>query len=296
MRPSGLRPDVQVFGRPTAARHGHGCAAGRRFCCRLSNGAAAPSVRITHAAVAGAHIAGWSRAIGVRRPRPAVRLSGPSVSAGRTGPSWVTSADEQVRSARALTPCWDDGWRPPSYGGRPQSTVDTAARGGVRAAADRTPRQRPLSGASGRGRVSGRLLRTPDPAARVTGSRRPAGVRWWGAAAAGTPGGAGGRAGPGARRGPRSSPAAPVPGRPRRSAPIPQAVAVAVPAADDRAGGRLRVDAEPGPGAIGPGAQLHGEVGQEDQLLGLAVGWPVTSSCTSVPSGWGRRGAATPPG
>src|SRR5215204_6467201 len=29
-----------------------------------------PSVRMTHAAVAGVHIAGWSQAIGVRRPRP----------------------------------------------------------------------------------------------------------------------------------------------------------------------------------------------------------------------------------
>jgi hypothetical protein len=42
------------------------------------------------------------------------------------------------------------------------------------------------------------------------------------------------------------------------------------PAADDRLGDLLRVDAKLRPGVLGPGAQLHRQVSQEDQLTWLA--------------------------
>src|SRR6266508_3796429 len=46
----------------------------------------------------------------------------------------------------------------------------------------------------------------------------------------------------------------------------PQPLDVAVsPGGDDRAGGHLRIHAKAGPGAVGPGAQLTGEVGHEHQ-------------------------------
>jgi hypothetical protein len=51
----------------------------------------------------------------------------------------------------------------------------------------------------------------------ATGSGRPAGVRWWDAASAGTPGRPGGRAAGGAARARRSWPAAPAPAPPRPS-------------------------------------------------------------------------------
>jgi hypothetical protein len=41
---------------------------------------------------------------------------------------------------------------------------------------------------------------------------------------------------------------------------------------DHRADGRLRVDPDLGPGVGGPGAQLHGEVGQKHQLAAFPVG------------------------
>jgi hypothetical protein len=52
----------------------------------------------------------------------------------------------------------------------------------------------------------------------ATGSGRPGGVRWSGAATAARPAGAAGQAARGAARAHRSWPAAPVPGPPRRSA------------------------------------------------------------------------------
>jgi hypothetical protein len=53
----------------------------------------------------------------------------------------------------------------------------------------------------------------------------------------------------------------------------PQAQQVAAPpAADDRAGGRLRVDPDLGPGVGRPGAQLHGKVGHKHQLPVCPVG------------------------
>jgi hypothetical protein len=57
----------------------------------------------------------------------------------------------------------------------------------------------------------------------------------------------------------------------------PKALKVAaVPGGDDRAGGRLGVDADLGPGVGGPGPQLQGEVGQEHQLIGRGSGAPVS--------------------
>jgi hypothetical protein len=45
----------------------------------------------------------------------------------------------------------------------------------------------------------------------------------------------------------------------------------AAPGGDHRAGGRLQVDADLGPGVGGPGAQLHRQVGHEHQLVGGPV-------------------------
>jgi hypothetical protein len=45
-----------------------------------------------------------------------------------------------------------------------------------------------------------------------------------------------------------------------------------------------------------PGTQLHHQISQEHQRMGARSGWPVTSSYSSIPSGWGRRDAATLPG
>jgi hypothetical protein len=45
-----------------------------------------------------------------------------------------------------------------------------------------------------------------------------------------------------------------------------------LPAADNRLGDLLRVDTDLGPGVMGPGAQLTGEVGHKHQLPGLAFG------------------------
>jgi hypothetical protein len=67
----------------------------------------------------------------------------------------------------------------------------------------------------------------------------------------------------------RSSARASSGGQPAESEPFEVAGA---PCGDDRAGDRLRVDADRGPGAVGPGAQLHRQVGQEDQLVGCPIG------------------------
>ena len=45
-----------------------------------------------------------------------------------------------------------------------------------------------------------------------------------------------------------------------------------LPAANDRLGDLIRIDAELGPGVGGPGAQLYGQVGHEHQLMGCPVG------------------------
>jgi hypothetical protein len=46
----------------------------------------------------------------------------------------------------------------------------------------------------------------------------------------------------------------------------------ALPAADDRGGHLVGVDPEPGPGLLRPGAQLLGQIGGEDEVVGLVVG------------------------
>jgi hypothetical protein len=43
------------------------------------------------------------------------------------------------------------------------------------------------------------------------------------------------------------------------------------PAADDRLGDLVRVDGDPRPGVLGPGAQLHREVGHKHQLVDQAA-------------------------
>jgi hypothetical protein len=45
-----------------------------------------------------------------------------------------------------------------------------------------------------------------------------------------------------------------------------------LPAADHRLGDLVGVDADLGPGALGPGAQLNGQVGDKHQLTGLSFG------------------------
>jgi hypothetical protein len=45
-----------------------------------------------------------------------------------------------------------------------------------------------------------------------------------------------------------------------------------LPAGDDRLGDLIGINAELGPGVVGPGAQLPSEVGQEHQVMGLAFG------------------------
>src|SRR5215218_4014459 len=47
-----------------------------------------------------------------------------------------------------------------------------------------------------------------------------------------------------------------------------------LPAADHRPGDLVGGDADLGPGVLGPGAQLAGEVDQKDQLTGLSFGVP----------------------
>lgn len=147
------------------------------------------------------------RTVGVRRPRRPVlvdqrRRAGAERAAAHPGLGW------RVRGP------------PQSCGGQPpQSTADITARGCPGGCGTGHPAASAVCFCfRNRGRVSGRLLATADTAARVTGTRRPAGVRWLGAATAGMSGRPGGRAGRGALRAPRSWLAAPRPGRPRRSA------------------------------------------------------------------------------
>jgi hypothetical protein len=47
---------------------------------------------------------------------------------------------------------------------------------------------------------------------------------------------------------------------------------LALPAAEDRLGDLVGVDADLGPGVLRPGAQLHNEVGHKHQLTWLALG------------------------
>jgi hypothetical protein len=70
----------------------------------------------------------------------------------------------------------------------------------------------------------------------------------------------------------------------------------ALPAGHHRTGGRMGVDPDLGPGVGRPGAQLHGEVGEEHQLAGIRSGWPVSSSYSAVPSGCGTPGCSSAAG
>jgi hypothetical protein len=51
-----------------------------------------------------------------------------------------------------------------------------------------------------------------------------------------------------------------------------------VPAANDRLGDLVGVDAELGPGVVGPGTQLQHEVGTNTSSPASRSGWPVSSS------------------
>jgi hypothetical protein len=62
------------------------------------------------------------------------------------------------------------------------------------------------------------------------------------------------------------------------------------PAADDRLGDLVGVDTELGPGVVGPGAQLNGQVGQEDQLIGFSFGVAGEQRVDRMPGGWGTGG------
>jgi hypothetical protein len=77
----------------------------------------------------------------------------------------------------------------------------------------------------------------------------------------------------------------------------PEALDVAAaPGGDDRAGGRLRVDAQPGPGAMGQARNSTVRSARNTSSCGWRSGWPVTSSYSSVPAGWGTAGSTTLPG
>jgi hypothetical protein len=63
-----------------------------------------------------------------------------------------------------------------------------------------------------------------------------------------------------------------------------------LPAADDRLYDLGRVDAEFGPGVVGPGAQLPGQVGHEYQLAGLSFGVAGEQLIDQAPVGLGNPG------
>ena len=44
------------------------------------------------------------------------------------------------------------------------------------------------------------------------------------------------------------------------------------------------------------GSQVHGQVGHKHQLVGARAGWPVTSSYSRVPPGWGTQGCSSEAG
>jgi hypothetical protein len=103
----------------------------------------------------------------------------------------------------------------------------------------------------------------------ATGSGRPGGVRWWGAATGARPAGLPGK--------PLAELGAPIGhGRPLQGqgllggqpTELEAFEVAALPGGDDRTGCCLRVQAEPGPGAGGPGAQFDREVGEKHQLVG----------------------------
>jgi hypothetical protein len=50
-----------------------------------------------------------------------------------------------------------------------------------------------------------------------------------------------------------------------------------LPAADDRLGDLVGVDAELGPGVVGPGTQLPGQVGDKYRSPASRFGWPLSS-------------------
>jgi hypothetical protein len=128
---------------------GHGCGGGGRFCCRLSSGALP---QCPHDPCRSCGCPHRRACAGYRCPQaaPGVRMSGPSVSAGRADLSWLTSADEQARSARPPTPGWDGDCgvpRSPAVASR-RSPPRTSRPVGVRVAAEPDTRPRPLSAAA----------------------------------------------------------------------------------------------------------------------------------------------------
>ena len=172
-----------------------------------------PRCPMTPAAVAGVPIAVRSRAIGVHKPRPLSAC--PHRRCPPAAPACpVTTAAEQARERTAAHRCWDGDCR------ASQSAAAAAAREGVRlgrhpdtAAASAVCcclRTRPgVRTAAVRCGPCGQSHRESSPGrCPLIGRRRGR-----------TSGRAGGRAGRGATPAPRSSPAAPVPGPPRRSAP-----------------------------------------------------------------------------
>jgi hypothetical protein len=195
----------------------------------------------------------------------------------------MTSADEQIQPARSCRRAATAATGPPPSC---RSRAPRPVSGWLR---NRTPRTPWLSAAApgtavGVHKVGGRTggVRTagvrhrPCRSLRVstaTGTGRRPGVRWRGAATAGTPGRADGRAGRQAGPVPGSWPVAASPGLPRRSA-RPAAGPAGRHAVSRRPPSRRPpgVDPDLGPGVGGPGAQFHGQVGHEHQLLWLPVG------------------------
>jgi hypothetical protein len=153
-------------------------------------------------------------------------------------------------------------------------------------------------GRSHRPPVQQRGCRTlPDAAAfgGPTGSARRGGGRGWGAASRA-------RATRRPRRVRSSARASVIAGRTsaRRSSPGSRGRCrpwtSPLPAADQRGGHVLEVDPERGPAFLGPDAQLHGQVGGEDQLAGLPVGMPGRQLIDQAAGGLGHGRVQQPAG
>jgi hypothetical protein len=121
-------------------------------------------------------------------------------------------------------------------------------------------------------RMSRRIAASGVPTAMraAIGTGRRVGDRWWDAASAGEPGGQA-AAELAADRGHRR--------RGERTGLLEAEVVdlqpgdfAVLPAGDDRLGDLIGINAQLGPGVVGPGAQLPCEVGQEHQVTGLAFG------------------------
>jgi hypothetical protein len=134
--------------------------------------------------------------------------------------------------------------------------------------------------------------------ATATGSGRRPGGRWRRAATAGRHGRADGRAGRQAGRGPGSWPVAPAPGRPRWSArptagPAGRRAASRRPPPRRPPGGRSRPLAQV---SVGQARNSTVRSAANTSSCGCRSGWPVTSSYTRVPSGWGTAGCRSAAG